>query len=279
MLSQGDRPDELNQCLTSVLAQVDVTLDLVVVGNGWEPTGLPAGVRTHALAENVGIPGGRNIGASVAVGDLVCFIDDDAWIADPRLFARIAERFAASRRIGSVQPHVSSADGTTMRRWVPRLWVGDPSRPGPGFTIAECVMVVRREAFEDVGGWPAHFFYGHEGIDLAWRLWDGGWDVYYAGDLSAHHPATLPARHAVFYRHNARNRVWVARRNLPAALVPIYLSMWVLVTVARLADKPRALLTWSKGFVEGWRTDPGPRHPMRWATVARLARLGHPPVI
>ena len=34
-----------------------------MVGNGWEPTGLPDGVRGWALAENVGIPAGRNVGA------------------------------------------------------------------------------------------------------------------------------------------------------------------------------------------------------------------------
>jgi len=28
-----------------------------------------------------------------------------------------------------------------------------------------------------------------------------------------------PARHAVYYRMTARNRVWLAKRHLPAALV------------------------------------------------------------
>lgn len=279
VLSQGDRMPDLVRALESILAQRGVRADVLVVGNGWAPTGLPDGVRTHALPENIGIPGGRNVGADLVEGEFILFLDDDAWLPDPGLLAAIVQRFREDPRRGSVQPHVCDPDGTTMRRWVPRTRVGDPTRPGPGFTIAECVMVVRRAAFDESGAWPAQFFYGHEGIDLTWRLWDHGWDVYYAGDLTAHHPATSPARHAVFYRNNARNRVWIARRNLPAALVPVYLTVWSLISAARLVRQPKALRTWWAGFADGWRTSPGPRHPMRWRTVARLARMGHPPVI
>lgn len=279
VLSQGDRMTELRRCLDSVLAQKGPEVDLVVVGNGWAPAGLPSGVRTVHLPENLGIPEGRNVGAREARGEFLMFIDDDAWLPEPDTLARLVERLAADPERGSVQPHVSDEHGVTMRRWVPRVRVAHPERPGPGFTIAECVMLVRRSAFFEVGAWPGHFFYGHEGIELAWRLWDGGWRVHYAGDVLAHHPATNPARHAVFYRHNARNRVWLARRNLPVPLIPVYLGTWTVITLARLARHPAGLRAWLGGVVEGWRTDPGPRRPMSWRTVLRLARLGHPPIV
>ncbi len=136
---------------------------------------------------------------------------------------------------------------------------------------------IRRSAFDEVGGWPGHFWYGHEGIDLAWRLVDAGWTLLYRPDVEVHHPATQPSRHAVYYRMNARNRVWVARRNLPAPLVPAYLGVWTAATLARVRDR-QALRTWFGGFREGWREDPGPRRPMSWRTVARLTRAGRPPL-
>ena len=46
VLTQGDRPDELRRGLESLLAQRGVDLDVICVGNGWEPTGLPDGVRS-----------------------------------------------------------------------------------------------------------------------------------------------------------------------------------------------------------------------------------------
>ena len=36
-------------------------------------------------------------------------------------------------------------------------------------------------------------------------------------EIEVHHPAIQPTRHAEFYRFQARNRVWLARRNLPRA--------------------------------------------------------------
>ena len=59
LLTMGTRPAEMTRALESMLAQAGVALDVVVVGNGWEPTGLPDGVRGHHLPENLGIPDGR----------------------------------------------------------------------------------------------------------------------------------------------------------------------------------------------------------------------------
>src|SRR5690349_22384063 len=78
VLTQGNRPDDLAAGLDMVLRQRDVTTDIVVIGNPWEPTGLPAGVRGIGLPEGLGIPGGRNAGVPHVAGDLLFFLDDDA---------------------------------------------------------------------------------------------------------------------------------------------------------------------------------------------------------
>jgi GT2 family glycosyltransferase len=279
VISQGTRPAELTRCLGGILAQRGVELDVVCIGNGWEPVGLPSVVRRLGIERNIGIPAARNLGAGHVKGELIFFCDDDAWLADANLLAHVADRFARRQQLGAVQPRITAPDGRTLRRWVPRARVGDPQRPGPAFNLAEGVTVLRRSAFEQLGGWAAEFFYGHEGIDLAWRLWAHGWEVFYAGDLEAHHPITDVTRHAAYYRFNARNRVWSARRNLPAPLLVLYLGLWAAVTSARLLRTPTDLRTWWSGFREGCREPAGPRRPMSWRTVLRLARLGQPPVI
>ena len=78
VLTTGSRPAELRRALDSLLAQEGVDADIVVVGNGWEPEGLPEGVRGLALAQDRGIPAGRNAGAEEARGELLFFLDDDA---------------------------------------------------------------------------------------------------------------------------------------------------------------------------------------------------------
>lgn len=275
----GDRPVELAEALRTLRAQQGVALDVVLVGNGWEPTGLPEWVRTVHLPDNVGIPEGRNVGAAEAKGELLYFYDDDASLPTPDVLARLARVILGDPSVAVAQPRGLDPTGKpSPRRWVPRFNVEDGGKAGPATWFWEAVFMVRREAFEQVGGWPGHFFYGHEGIDLAWRLVDAGWTIQYVPAVIVHHPATSPARHQVFYRMNARNRVWVARRNLPAPLVPVYLASWTAVTLARVHDKD-ALQTWFKGFGEGVTGDAGERRPMSWRTVGRLARAGRPPVI
>ncbi|MFC5720856.1 glycosyltransferase family 2 protein [Streptomyces gamaensis] len=278
VLTMNDRPTEFPRAMDSLLAQEGVDLDVVVVGNGCEPAQVPDRVRAVALPENVGIPEGRNIGADNVKGDYVFFFDNDAVLPATDALARLAAELDRDTHLSYVQPRIADPDtGVTLRRWVPRLRAGDATRPGTVTVMAEGVVMVRRSAFELAGGWPGHFFLFHEGIDLAWRLWNHGHTGLYKPDILVHHPATNPARHERFYRLNARNRVWLARRNLPAPLIPFNLATWTLITLWRFRERT-ALRASLAGFREGLRTDPGTRSPMSWRTVARLTAAGRPPI-
>ncbi|PZF61448.1 glycosyltransferase family 2 protein [Curtobacterium sp. MCBD17_013] len=279
-LTQGTRPDDLRRGLESVLAQERVELDVVCVGNGWTPTGLPEGVRPLALAENVGIPAGRNAGAAVVEGDYVFFLDDDAAIPSPSFLADAVRAFEGDPTLGLIQPRVVDPSGASNpRRWVPRIRKGDPRRSGPVFSVWEGATMLPFEVFRATGGWGDVYFYAHEGIELAWRVWGVGRRAWYAGDLVANHPAIDPARHREYYRLNARNRVWLARRNLPAVLQPVYVASWALVQLIRWRRHPRRLLVWFAGLREGWSTDCGPRRPLGLITIARMTAAGRPPVV
>ena len=105
--------------------------------------------------------------------------------------------------------------------------------------VWEGAVAIRRDAFEYAGGWPEPFWYAHEGIELAWRVWDGGFHVRYDGEIEVHHPAIQPTRHAEFYRFQARNRVWLARRNLPLPVGVLYVLVWAGVSAAPAAVEYR----------------------------------------
>ena len=279
-LSQGTRPADLAAGLASLAAQVGVELDIVVVGNGWAPTGLPDGVRALALPENVGIPAGRNRGAEAVRGDWIFFLDDDASLPSPMLIADAIAMAVADQRIGLVQPRVDDPTGlTSPRRWIPRLRKGDAARSSPVFSVWEGATLLPRDVFDRIGGWGEPYFYAHEGIELAWRVWADGRIAWYAGDLVAHHPVIDPRRHATYFRLNARNRVWLAKRNLPWVLVPFYVGTWTLVQLVRSVRNRERLGAWFGGWVEGWRSSPGGRVSIGWATVWRMTMAGRPPLI
>ena len=123
-----DRAALIGRLLDSLLAQTGVDLDVVVVGNGYEPAGLPERVQVVSLPENVGIPEGRNVGAAHVSGDLVFFFDDDAYLPTTDVLARLAEVLRRDRRVAAVQPRPQDPTGKPApRRWVPRLrsaWSG-----------------------------------------------------------------------------------------------------------------------------------------------------------
>ncbi|MFF5700996.1 glycosyltransferase family 2 protein [Streptomyces sp. NPDC012794] len=284
IITMGNRPDELKALLDSVARQEGDPVEVVVVGQGVEVTGLPEGVRTVSLPENLGIPGGRNVGIE-AFGpgggevDALLFLDDDGLLERTDTAELCRQAFAEDPRLGIVSFRIADPEtGTTQRRHVPRLRASDPMRSSRVTTFLGGANAVRTKVFEQVGTLPGEFFYAHEETDLAWRALDAGWLIDYRADMVLLHPTTAPSRHAVYHRMVARNRVWLARRNLPAPLVPVYLGVWLALTLVRRPSGP-ALKAWFGGFKEGWTTPCGPRRPMRWRTVWRLTRLGRPPVI
>jgi GT2 family glycosyltransferase len=284
VLTQGRRPDELARGVRSVLDQAGVEVDVVCVGNGWDPATavppLPPEVRTLHLPENLGIPAGRNRGVPRVGGEVLFFLDDDAFLPGTTFLADGCRLLADHPDLGLVQPRVVDPTGLTApRRWIPRIRKGDPARSSDVFSCWEGAVLMPRAVFEQTGGWADPFFYAHEGIELAWRVWDTGRRAWYAGELEAAHPVIDPARHEYYYRLNARNRVWLARRNLPAVLVPVYVGSWTAIQVLRWARNPSALSAWFAGWRAGWREDPGERRPMSWRTVWRMALAGRPPVV
>ncbi|MCX5611104.1 MULTISPECIES: glycosyltransferase family 2 protein [unclassified Streptomyces] len=284
IITMGNRPDELKALLDSVARQDGDPVEVVVVGQGVRLSGLPEGVRTVELPENLGIPGGRNVGIE-AFGpggsevDALLFLDDDGLLERTDTAELCRQAFAEDPGLGIVSFRIADPEtGETQRRHVPRLRASDPMRSSRVTTFLGGANAVRTRVFEQVGPLPGDFFYAHEETDLAWRALDAGWLIDYRADMVLLHPTTAPSRHAVYHRMVARNRVWLARRNLPAPLVPVYLGVWLLLTLLRRPSVP-ALKAWFGGFREGWTTPCGPRRPMRWRTVWRLTRLGRPPVI
>ncbi|MBT2493900.1 glycosyltransferase [Streptomyces sp. ISL-96] len=282
IVTMGTRPHELDALLTSVEKQNVPPARVVLVGNATPLTDIAADVTKIPLEENLGCPGGRNVGLQFLCEsgevDVIVELDDDGLLIADDVFHKVQQLYAADPRLGVVSFRVADEHGETQRRHVPRLRAGDPMRRGLVTAFlggGHCFSVAM---LDEIGLWPGQFFFGHEETDLAWRAIDGGWKILYEPDLVLQHPKTSPARHAVYYRFTARNRVWLARRRLPLALIPVYLGVWTLLTVAR-THSLTGLKAWGAGFLEGIRTSCGSRQPMKWRTVWRMTRLGRPPLI
>lgn len=277
LLTTGNRSRQLEAAIRSVRRQGGVSAEVVVVGNG-TPLHDVDSDRKVELAENVGIPKGRNVGIAESSHEFACFLDDDAELVGDDVLARAVARLHSDADLGVAGFRLVDDTSQTARRHDPRL------RPNihradrvTSFPGGACV--VRRSAFDAVGGLAGDFFYALEETDLAWRLLDAGWGISFEADLHVRHAATDPHRHPDFARRTARNRSWLVHRNLPLPLAAAYLANWTIVTGFRSATRPRDLSAHLAGTWDGLRRPLGPRRTMSWRTVVRMARLGRPPVV
>lgn len=277
VLTMGNRPDQLSAALASILRQRGVTTECIVVVNGPATVDVPEGVRRIDLADNVGVPAGRNVGAAAATGRIVAFVDDDAELRGDDVLAVTAARFDRSPDLAVVGWRLVDEQGETAARHIPRPGRrgADVAGPVAGFLGGACA--IRAAAFQAVGGYPDGFVFAMEETDLMWRLVDAGWSLWYEPRCVLFHPRSVPSRQATVLERTARNRAWAAHRNLPLPIAVIHLALWTAITGAR--NGRAALRTTAVTGWRAWRAPLGPRRPMRWRTVARLTRLGRPPLI
>jgi GT2 family glycosyltransferase len=280
ILTMGNRPDEVGRAIESTGPLRADGAELVVVGNGADPPPVPAGVITLKLERNAGVTGGRNAAVASCTGDVLMFLDDDGWYPEPAaLGEHVAGRFAAEPELAVLSFRIRDPDGGAgARSHVPRLRAGDPGRSSEVTTFLGGACAIRRSAYLEAGGLPDAFFFGHEETDLSWRLIDLGYRIEYDAAAVMCHLPVSNARHAFWYRTEARNRVWLARRNLPWPVAVCYLADWIVLTLLR-ERSAAALRAWFAGFADGWRLSQGRRQPISLRAMWRMTRSGRPPLL
>ncbi|MEM7352097.1 MAG: glycosyltransferase family 2 protein [Acidobacteriota bacterium] len=194
--------------------------------------------RLLRLEENLGFGAANNRGARVASGDHLLLLNSDAWLAEGAL-EHLVEVLTADPRLAMVAPDLRYPDGSRQFAWAPetgvlgealqmlrnrfeaRAWAHrlPPRwlRPllGPGWLSGACVLV-RHEAFRDVGGFDEDIFMYFEDVDLSRRLRQAGWRLGVATEARALHVkgGSRPSgRGEIEYR---RAQLYYYRKHRPA---------------------------------------------------------------
>lgn len=129
--------------------------------------------------DNQGLSTARNVGANAATGEIVAYIDDDAW-PDPHWLSYLAMAFESGEFAGVGGPNIAPPDEGMVADSVANapggpihvLLTDDVAEHIPG-----CNMSFRRSALKAVGGFDPTFRVAGDDVDLCWRIQAKGWKL------------------------------------------------------------------------------------------------------
>ncbi|MDD2877568.1 MAG: glycosyltransferase [Acidiphilium sp.] len=173
-------------------------------------------VALYGVADNLGVPGGRNLATSLGRGRAIVALDNDAIFTTPDVVARAAARLAILPDLGVIGFRILAADGTSLdaTSWgYPKSLRAAAARRFTTTTFVGCGHALSRACFDSLGGYDASLFFAWEEYEFARRAIAAGWHIEHHGDLAVTHAVAAEARVAWQgdrWRYFVRNRLLIA---------------------------------------------------------------------
>jgi len=233
-----DGRDHLERCLAAVAATAYRDVEVVVVDNGStdgspdlaEQFDMPFPIRVVRNDENRSFSEANGQGVAVTAGDLICFLNNDVDPITEHWLGYLVETMTATgaAAVGARLIYPRHRGGRRAGRYFADLTLqhagvafdrtqaiplgsvigagDDPLAPTasavedrPALTAA--CLLVRREAFDAVGGFTPDYDYGMEDVDLCLKLRAAGGRLVYDGRAALwHHESATRAADQVMYR-------------------------------------------------------------------------------
>ena len=215
-------------------------------------------VEVIRLGRNAGFAAANNVAVGRTDCQYVVLLNPDAF-PEPGWLAALVDAAAqapgctsfASRLILADRPGVLDGEGDcygvngfAWRRHhgqelgaVSALRPGGREAPEEVFSACAAAAMYRRDAFLAAGGFDERFFCYLEDVDLGFRLRLRGEGCLYVPAAVVHHVGSGVTGRASDFSvyHGQRNMVWTFAKNMPGALLWLYLPQHLLVNAAALA--------------------------------------------
>ncbi len=206
-----NKQDYTRRCLESLLGRTDYPdMQVVAVDNGssdstpemlTEIAARDSRLVPVLLAENHGIPGGRQKGLEVADGEYVLFLDNDTEIERENFLRVMVNAMKAHPNVGSTGAFLNTYTSDNDDSLIQCVHV-----PGMAVPVAWCsgyCLMVRRSALEEIGGIDAGEFasYGSEDVYLGYKLRRHGW-------ITVTTSALVGVSHHIIHGHSHYDYDW-----------------------------------------------------------------------
>ena len=251
--------DALVACVDSLRA--NGVSDVVVVVNG-EAGSLPAGLEQQSVTLvnpqlNLGYGRGANRGAAAAPRSTYLLVSNPDVVLHEGAVSSLSRFLHEHPSVGIAGPRIERTDGTLYpsQRVFPNFWLAGlhalleplwPSNPatrryrsvradGTLDWVSGACFLVRRDAFEAVGGFDERYFMFAEDMALCWKLRESGFRAAAVSDAVVTHIEGLSRQRSsramvVAHHVSAMRFEWQTARGVRRVLAPVA----VLVLACRL---------------------------------------------
>lgn len=279
-----NRADLLRRCVESLLGQDFRSLEVIVVDNASSDESLQVvseiqdqRVRLVKLSCNVGFAAGNNRGISLAEGEFVALLNNDAtahpeWLT--AMMAVIRDRpevgmcackilFEGTNCIDKAG-HLIYRDGQNRGRGTGQTDRGQFEVPCQALFPDGCAALYRKRLLDQLGGFDEDFFAYADDADLGLRARWLGWECLYVPSAVVwHRHSTTLGRFSVRKIYwIERNRLWLAVKDLPTS----WLLLSPLFTILRVSWNFAAALS-GKGSAGRFR-----RESSAWTLAAAILK-------
>jgi GT2 family glycosyltransferase len=175
----------IDECLTHLSKLNYRNYEVIVVDDGSTDNTSEIAQRHNVRlirTENRGLSAARNTGREHARGDIVIYIDDDAY-PDPDWLNYYSNAFRRTSHAMIGGPNLVPANDPPLAQCVARA-PGGPTHVLLSDTLAEhvpgCNMAFRKSCLEEVGGFDPIFRAAGDDVDICWRIQERGWTIGFA---------------------------------------------------------------------------------------------------
>jgi GT2 family glycosyltransferase len=175
----------LEECLSRTERLDYPDYEIIVVNDG-STDATPMVASRHRVAllntENSGLSAARNVAYQAATGEIVAYIDDDAF-PDRDWLKYLAHAFRSGEYGAIGGPNLLPPRSSSFARCVTYA-PGCPAHVLISDRVAEhlpgCNLAVRRDRLQEVGGFDPQFRVAGDDVDLCWRLQEKGFTLGFA---------------------------------------------------------------------------------------------------
>jgi O-antigen biosynthesis protein len=183
----------LRDCLSG-LSKIDYPdYEVIVVDDGSRDNSAAIAREFGATVistENRGLSSARNTGMEAATGEIVAYIDDDAY-PDPHWLSYLAAMFHSTTFAAIGGPNLAPPGDGSVAECVVNA-PGGPVHVLLSDTEAEhipgCNMAFRKSHLQAIGGFDPKFRTAGDDVDVCWRIQERGWKIgFSAAAMVWHH--------------------------------------------------------------------------------------------